>query len=46
MDTPLWETISEAAKDLLRRMLAVDPSKRITVQEILNHRWLRVRNYC
>lgn len=43
MDTPIWETISEAAKDLLKRMLTVDPNKRITVQEILNHRWLRVR---
>lgn len=48
MNTPLWENISEAAKDLLKRMLIVDPNKRITVQEILNHRWLRVRiqNYC
>ncbi|XKL62243.1 hypothetical protein PGB90_002076 [Kerria lacca] len=46
MNTPLWENISEAAKDLLKRMLIVDPNKRITVQEILNHRWLRDRDKC
>lgn len=43
MNTVLWESISEAAKDLLKRMLITDPNKRITVQEILNHRWLRVK---
>jgi serine/threonine protein kinase len=42
MNTPLWENVSEAAKDLVKRMLIVDPGKRITVQEILNHCWLRV----
>ncbi|XP_065211288.1 peripheral plasma membrane protein CASK isoform X4 [Planococcus citri] len=45
-NTPFWECISEAAKDLLKRMLIVDPNKRITVQEILNHRWLRDRDKC
>ncbi|CAH1400330.1 unnamed protein product [Nezara viridula] len=44
MDSPLWETISEGAKDLIRRMLHVDPNQRITIQEVLNHRWLRDRD--
>jgi len=42
LDTPQWETISEAAKDLVRQMLTVDHTQRITIQEVLNHKWLRV----
>ena len=42
LDTPLWESISEAAKDLIKRMLSVDHTQRITIQEVLNHKWLRV----
>lgn len=30
-----WPSISESAKDLVRRMLEMDISKRITAQEIL-----------
>lgn len=44
MDSPLWETISDGAKDLVRRMLHIDPNQRITIQEVLNHRWLRDRD--
>lgn len=42
LDTPLWECISEHAKDLVRKMLTLDPNQRITIQEVLNHKWLRV----
>lgn len=42
LDSPQWESISEAAKDLVRRMLTVDHTQRITIQEVLNHKWLRV----
>ncbi|CAH0553900.1 unnamed protein product [Brassicogethes aeneus] len=43
LDTsPQWEFISDNAKDLVSQMLSVDPKQRITIQEILNHRWLRV----
>ncbi|XP_069668969.1 peripheral plasma membrane protein CASK-like isoform X2 [Periplaneta americana] len=44
LDSPQWEPISEAAKDLIRRMLTVDHTKRITIQEVLNHKWLRDRD--
>lgn len=37
-----WEPISEGAKDLICKMLCLDPKKRLTIQEVLNHRWLRV----
>lgn len=42
MDGPQWEFISDSAKDLIRQMLSVDPKQRITIQEVLNHKWLRV----
>lgn len=42
METPLWDPISEPAKDLIQRMLTTDVNHRITIQEVLNHKWLRV----
>ncbi|XP_046415530.1 peripheral plasma membrane protein CASK isoform X3 [Neodiprion pinetum] len=44
METPIWDTISETAKDLLRKMLCTDLNHRITIQEVLNHKWLRDRD--
>ncbi|XP_050429430.1 peripheral plasma membrane protein CASK isoform X3 [Adelges cooleyi] len=41
---PHWESISEAAKDLVCKMLCLDPKKRLTIEEVLNHRWLRERD--
>jgi len=35
-----WENISETAKDFVRRCLTVNPTKRPTAQEILEHKWL------
>ncbi|KFK42039.1 hypothetical protein AALP_AA2G204000 [Arabis alpina] len=35
-----WPTISESAKDLIRKMLARDPKRRITAAEALEHPWL------
>ncbi|OIT29860.1 PREDICTED: calcium-dependent protein kinase 20-like [Nicotiana attenuata] len=37
-----WPAISESAKDLVRRMLARDPKKRLTAHEVLCHPWVRV----
>lgn len=37
-----WEQISDSAKDLVKQMLVVDPNNRITVEEALNHPWIRV----
>ncbi|XP_077861907.1 peripheral plasma membrane protein CASK-like [Saccoglossus kowalevskii] len=41
LKTKAWEHISEAAKDLLQKMLSVDPEERITVDQALSHPWLR-----
>ncbi|XP_024873199.1 peripheral plasma membrane protein CASK isoform X9 [Temnothorax curvispinosus] len=44
METPLWDPISDSAKDLIQRMLTTDVNHRITIQEVLNHKWLRDRD--
>nr|XP_034329719.1 peripheral plasma membrane protein CASK isoform X4 [Crassostrea gigas] len=38
-----WLNISNYAKDLVSRMLEVDPEKRITVEEALQHPWVKER---
>eukprot|EP00897_Mesotaenium_endlicherianum_P003008 jgi/Mesen1/2735/ME000169S01915 len=35
-----WRQISQEAKDLVQRMLTVDPTQRITAEEILDHSWI------
>ncbi|XP_028848069.1 peripheral plasma membrane protein CASK isoform X22 [Denticeps clupeoides] len=44
MNPRQWGHISESAKDLVRRMLMLDPAERITVYEALNHPWLKERD--
>ncbi len=35
------EGISKDAKDLLRRILVIDPIKRFEIKDILEHRWMQ-----
>nr|XP_033786411.1 serine/threonine-protein kinase DCLK3 isoform X1 [Geotrypetes seraphini] len=37
---PYWDSISDAAKDLIGRLLVVDPKERYTAQEVLRHSWI------
>ncbi|XP_022151392.1 calcium-dependent protein kinase 26-like [Momordica charantia] len=37
-----WPSISESAKDLVRKMLVRHPKERITAHEVLCHPWLQV----
>ncbi|CAI5463864.1 unnamed protein product [Closterium sp. Yama58-4] len=39
-DTEPWPQVSDAAKDLVRRMLCKNYAKRITVEAILRHPWI------
>eukprot|EP01133_Synstelium_polycarpum_P017196 gene17196-20491_t len=39
-DTPEWSHISEGAKDLVKKMLAIDPSERLTASQVLEHEWM------
>ncbi|XP_061983887.1 calcium-dependent protein kinase-like [Populus nigra] len=36
-----WPSISNSAKDLVRRMLTQDPKKRITSTQVLEHPWIK-----
>ncbi|XP_068940659.1 serine/threonine-protein kinase DCLK3 [Petaurus breviceps papuanus] len=39
--SPYWDNISEAAKDLVRQLLVVDPKKRYTAHQVLEHPWIK-----
>lgn len=39
-----WESISDSAKDLIKKMLTLDPDSRITAVEALNHPWIKERD--
>ncbi|KAL5066290.1 hypothetical protein RYX36_028027, partial [Vicia faba] len=36
-----WPSISDSAKDLVRKMLTPDPKKRLTSTQVLEHPWMR-----
>jgi len=36
-----WDAVSDSAKDLIRGLLEVDPSKRLSAAEVLQHAWLQ-----
>ena len=35
-----WSGVSESAKDLIRKMMCVDPATRLTIAGVLEHPWL------
>ncbi|XP_075803264.1 ribosomal protein S6 kinase alpha-1 isoform X1 [Microtus pennsylvanicus] len=35
-----WNTVSETAKDLVSKMLHVDPHQRLTAKQVLQHPWI------
>lgn len=37
----LGEDVSEEAKELIRALLKPDPRHRISIKEVLNHKWLK-----
>ena len=39
--SPWWDDISKSAQDLVSHLLTVDPDKRYTIKEFLNHPWIR-----
>lgn len=38
--SPEWDCVSEAAKDLIRKLLKTDPSERFTIDQIMRHIWI------
>ncbi|KAG8455774.1 hypothetical protein GDO86_001823, partial [Hymenochirus boettgeri] len=39
-----WKDVSEQALDLMKKLLVVDPEKRLTTKEALDHPWLQDEN--
>jgi len=41
-NAPYWDNISNDAKDFIRKLLMVDPVKRMSAEQTLNHPWLKL----
>ena len=39
--SPYWDGVSDGAKDLIRKLLVVDPIKRLSAEQVLEHPWVR-----
>ncbi|XP_003894455.1 caM kinase-like vesicle-associated protein isoform X2 [Macaca nemestrina] len=39
-DSPYWDDISQAAKDLVARLMEVEQDQRITAEEAISHEWI------
>jgi calcium/calmodulin-dependent protein kinase (CaM kinase) II len=42
--SPEWDSVTDDAKDLIRKMLVTDYTKRLTAEQALNHPWIRNRD--
>lgn len=38
--SPYFDKISEDAKDLIRKLIELDPKKRLTAEKALEHKWI------
>ena len=45
-DSPEWEDIGEGPKDLIRKLLIVEPKRRLTADEALSHPWFECMLPC
>ncbi|KAL1773991.1 serine serine/threonine-protein kinase 33 isoform X1 [Sigmodon hispidus] len=37
---PVWDSVSDSAKNVLKQLMKVDPAHRITAKELLDNQWL------
>ena len=44
-DDPVWHSISDGAKDLIRKLIVVDPEARLTARQVLEHPWAIATNW-
>lgn len=40
--SPEWDTVTPEAKDLINKMLTINPAKRVTATDALKHPWIFV----
>lgn len=40
--SPEWDTVTPEAKDLINKMLTINPAKRVTATDALKHPWICV----
>lgn len=43
--SPYWDTVSDEAKDLIKKLLLIDTDRRLTAEQILRHPWLSGNKY-
>lgn len=43
---PEWQNVSDQAKKLIQGMLNVDPSKRLTIDQVMRNQWIAVSIIC
>ena len=39
--SPYWDEVSDGAKDLVKKILHIDPKKRYTIKQCLEHEWIK-----
>ena len=44
LDIPELSKVSREAKDLIMRMLTYEPSERVTLDEAINHPWIKLHD--
>merc|ERR1712087_655220 len=45
-DDESWDEVSEEGKELIQKLLTVDPKKRISLADVLKHKWIREPEKC
>lgn len=43
---PEWQNVSDSAKKLIKGMLSVDPTKRLTIDQVMKNLWIAVSYVC
>ncbi len=38
--SPIWDQVSQEAKDIISNLLVVDPSRRLNCDQLLRHPWI------
>ncbi len=41
LDEPEWDDVSDDAKDIVKKLLTLDPEKRVSANDALQHRWIK-----